>query len=226
MQLKLALQGKLSDVMEKHYSEGAKAVTLGITAATNGLKTSLREQVRSAGMSSRMANTWRGVVYPKGKPSISAAGQVYSNAEKIMQGFEYASIIRGKNGLWLAIPTDAIPKKARGKRMTPGLYEQMKGVRLQFVYRRNACSLLFPCAPLYLPGSPCRTFRRNTAPLSHKHLSPLPPCAHLFPPATFPAPSASLRLPPPCACPAPYPRLPKIGEKAEKILAFFCRYAK
>ncbi len=28
MQLKLALQGKLSDVMEKHYSEGAKAVTL------------------------------------------------------------------------------------------------------------------------------------------------------------------------------------------------------
>lgn len=59
-----------------------------------------------------------------------------------MQGFEYASIIRGKNGLWLAIPTDAIPKKARGKRMTPGLYEQMKGVRLQFVYRRNACSLL------------------------------------------------------------------------------------
>lgn len=71
MQLKLALQGKLSDVMEKHYSEGAKAVTLGITAATNGLKTSLREQVRSAGMSSRMANTWRGVVYPKGKPSIT-----------------------------------------------------------------------------------------------------------------------------------------------------------
>ena len=54
MQLKLALQGKLSDVMEKHYSEGAKAVTLGISAATNGLKTSLREQVRSAGMSSRM----------------------------------------------------------------------------------------------------------------------------------------------------------------------------
>lgn len=137
MQLKLALQGKLSDVMEKHYTDGAKAVTLGITAATNGLKSSMREQVRSAGMSSRMANTWRGVVYPKGKKSISAAGQVYSNAEKIMLGFEYGSLIRGKNGLWLAIP-----KKARGKRMTPGLYEQIKGVRLQFVYRRNACSLL------------------------------------------------------------------------------------
>ena len=142
MQLKLALQGKLSDVMEQHYKDGARAVTLGISAATNGLKSSLREQVRSAGMSSRMANTWRGVVYPKGKQSISAAGQVYSNAEKIMLGFEEASYIRGKAGLWLAIPTEAIPKRARGKRMTPALYEQMKGVRLQFVYRRNNCSLL------------------------------------------------------------------------------------
>lgn len=142
MQLKLALQGKLSDLMEKHYKDGAKAVTLGISAATNGLKSSLREQVRSAGMSSRMANTWRGIVYPKGKYSIKAAGEVYSNAEKIMLGFEYETIIHGKNGLWLAIPTDAIPKKARGKRITPALYEQMKGIRLQFVYRRHTYSLL------------------------------------------------------------------------------------
>lgn len=142
MQIKLALQGKLSDVMEKHYTDAAKAVTLGITAATNGLKSSLRSQVLSAGMSSRMANTWRGIVYPKGKHSIKAAGEVYSNAEKIMLGFEYETIIRGKDGVWLAIPTDAIPKRARGKHITPALYEQMKGVRLQFVYRRNACSLL------------------------------------------------------------------------------------
>ena len=142
MQLKLALQGKLSDVMEKHYADGAKAITLGISAATNGLKSSLREQVRAAGMSSRMANTWRSVVYPKGKNSIRAAGSVYSNAEKIMLRFEYASVIRSHDGLWLAIPTEAIPKKARGQRMTPGLYERMKGVRLQFVYRRHNCSLL------------------------------------------------------------------------------------
>ena len=142
MQLKLALEGRLSEIMEKHYLEATRAVTAGITIATNGLKTALRTQVKSAGMSSRIANTWRGVVYPKGKQSISAAGQVYSNAEKIMLGFEEASIIRSKNGLWLAIPTDNIPKRVRGKRMTPTLYEQTKGVRLQFVYRRNNCSLL------------------------------------------------------------------------------------
>lgn len=66
MQLKLALQGKLSDAMEKHYSEGAKAVTLGISAATNGLKTSLREQVRSAGMSS----LWQLTVWPVEKKTL------------------------------------------------------------------------------------------------------------------------------------------------------------
>lgn len=142
MQLTLTLKGKLQDYMDTEYKLCVEAVTTGIRQATNGLKSSLRGQVRSSGMSSRLANSWRGVVYPKGKKSISAAGLVYSNAEKIMLGFEYGSLIRGKNGLWLAIPTDAIPKRARGKRMTPSLYEQMKGVRLQFVYRRNACSLL------------------------------------------------------------------------------------
>ena len=39
-------------------------------------------------------------------------------------------------------PTPAIGKKARGKRVTPALYEKMKGVRLRFVYRANGVSLL------------------------------------------------------------------------------------
>lgn len=59
-----------------------------------------------------------------------------------MVGFEYQTIIRGKNGFWLAIPTEAIPKRIRNKRMTPALYEQAKGVRLRFVYRQNGVSLL------------------------------------------------------------------------------------
>lgn len=142
MQLKLAIQGKLSDTLERHYKNGAQAVTVGIRTATDGLKNSMRRQVKSAGLSSRLANTWRGVVYPKGKSSIRAAGEVYSNAEKIMAGFEYQTTIRGKNGTWLAIPTPAIPKKAMGKKITPALYERMKGVKLQFVYRSRSCSLL------------------------------------------------------------------------------------
>ena len=142
MQLKLAIQGKLSDVLERHYKNGSKAVTLGIRTATDGLKASMRGQVKAAGLSNRLANTWRGVVYPKGKQSIKAAGEVYSNAEKIMASFEYQTTIRSATGTWLAIPTPAIPKRAMGKKITPALYERMKGVKLQFVYRSRACSLL------------------------------------------------------------------------------------
>ncbi len=142
MQLKLAIQGKLSEVLETHYQNGAKAVTSGITSATNGLKTSMRNQVKSAGLSTRLANTWRGDVYPKSKSSISAAGQVYSNAQKIMQGFEYQTTISGKNSNWLAIPTDAIAKKIRGVKTTPALYEQAKNCKLTFVYRTSGVSLL------------------------------------------------------------------------------------
>lgn len=48
----------------------------------------------------------------------------------------------GKNGLWLAIPTEAVKKKVYGKRMTPVLYEKLKGVKLCFIYRAHGSSLL------------------------------------------------------------------------------------
>lgn len=142
MRLKAALHGNLAEILEKHYVDGAKAVTLGIRSATDGLKQAMRSQVQSSGLSSRLANTWRGDVYPKSKNSVSAAGVVYTKAPKIMEGFEFETIIRGKNGFWLAIPTEAIRKKVYGKRMTPALYEQSKGVRLLFIYRPHGVSFL------------------------------------------------------------------------------------
>ena len=142
MRLEAALDGNLEKYLENEYRNGAKAVTNGIKQATNGLKNSMRSQIKSAGLSNRLANTWRGDVYPKSKASINAAGQVYTKAPHIMEGFEYGSFIRSQNGFWLAVPTDAIPKRAKGKRITPALYEQIKGIRLKFVYRRTGVSLL------------------------------------------------------------------------------------
>lgn len=142
MHLDVILQGKLSDFLETEYKKGANAVTKGITNATDGLKNAMRSQVKSSGLSNRLANTWRGNIYPKGKKSISAAGVVYSKAPKIMVGFEYQTIIRGKNGFWLAIPTEAIPKRALGKKMTPAVYEKARGIKLRFVYRSHGASLL------------------------------------------------------------------------------------
>ncbi len=142
MRLKAAVEGSLVEYMEREYQNCARAVTKGVSLAANGLKTAMRIQVKSAGLGSRLANTWRGDIYPKAKNSISAAGVVYTKAQKIMEGFEYQTVIRGKNGLWLVIPTAAISKRIRNKRMTPALYERSKGVRLRFVYRKNGASLL------------------------------------------------------------------------------------
>ncbi len=142
MRLDVVLQGKLSEYLESEYKKGADAVTKGITNATDGLKNAMRLQVKSSGLSNRLANTWRGNVYPKGKKSIFAAGVVYSKAPKIMAGFEYQTVIHGKDGFWLAIPTPAIPKKIGGKKTIPALYEKIKGIRLRYVYRPNQASLL------------------------------------------------------------------------------------
>lgn len=142
MRLKASLEGKLDEILEKEYQSAAKAVTAGIKTATNGLKMSLRTQVKASKLGTRLANTWRGDVYPKAKNSISAAGVVYTKAEKILEGFEVSSVIRSQNGFWLAIPTTAIPKRTHNKRMTPVLYEQAKGVRLRFIYRSIGVSLL------------------------------------------------------------------------------------
>lgn len=142
MRLKAAMEGSLVEYMEREYQNCARAVTKGVSLAANGLKTAMRTQVKSAGLGSRLANTWRGDIYPKAKNSISAAGVVYTKAQKIMEGFEYQTVVRGKNGLWLAIPTAAISKRIRNKRMTPALYERSKGVRLRLVYRKNGASLL------------------------------------------------------------------------------------
>ncbi len=142
MCLKAAVEGSLVEYMEREYQNCARAVTKGVSLAANGVKIAMRTQVKSAGLGSRLANTWRGDVYPKAKNSVSAAGVVYTKAQKIMEGFEYQTVVRGKDGLWLAIPTAAISKRIRNKRMTPALYEKSKGVRLRFVYRKNGASLL------------------------------------------------------------------------------------
>lgn len=142
MRLKAALHGDLQVYMEKEYQSAAEAVTKGIRQATDGLKFSMRRQVKNAGLGSRLSNTWRGETYPKSKKSISAAGNVYSKAPQIMSGFEYQTVIHGKTGFWLAVPTDAIQKRICGKRITPALYEQSKNIQLSFVYRPYGPSFL------------------------------------------------------------------------------------
>jgi hypothetical protein len=143
MRITAAIQGSLTEYMAAEVRAAEKAVTAGVKQATDGLKLSMRRQVTSAGLGQRLANTWRGKVYPQGQVSLKAAGLVYTNAPEIMTGLEVATVIRGKDGLWLAIPTPNAPKRGvGGKRITPSNFPEQTLGRLRFVYRPSGVSLL------------------------------------------------------------------------------------
>ena len=79
---------------------------------------------------------------PKGKPSLNAAALVWSKAPVIHGAHNTGPLIRSRNGFWLAIPTPAAGKSARGGRISPGEWERRTGLRLRFIYRRQGPSLL------------------------------------------------------------------------------------
>ena len=141
----MKLRAEIADIarlMADEVKAGEKAVHFGIRDAGIALKDAWRGQVTGAGLGQRLANTWRAEVYPKGKLSIKAAGLVYSRAPVIVGAHDQGATIRSKDGFWLAIPLPAAGKGPRGKRMTPGLWEKLRGQRLRFIYRRGQPSLL------------------------------------------------------------------------------------
>lgn len=133
------LKGAVTDV--------ERAVTSAMDDVTVGLKAELREQVTRSGLGARLANTWRGKRYPVSGLSADAAAFVWSKAPFIIDAFERGVTIRSQRGFWLAIPTPAagatgLDPSGTRKRVTPGGWERRTGMRLRFVYRRGAPSLL------------------------------------------------------------------------------------
>jgi hypothetical protein len=141
--LQAALQGDLEDLLKAELRDAERAVTAGIREATDGLKTELRRQITGAGLGTRLANTWRSEVYPKGQPSIGAAGYVWSKAPGLVRLYAEGALIRSKRGLFLAIPTPAAGRFGDGRqKITPGAWERIHGLPLRFIYRRGPASLL------------------------------------------------------------------------------------
>jgi hypothetical protein len=143
VRLLAAIQGDLNAFLTVELRNAERAVTAGVRAATDGLKTELRRQITGAGLGNRLANTWRGEVYPKTGQSIGAAGYVWSKAPGIVRLYAEGAVIRSKKGLFLAIPIPAAGRYADARqKITPGSWERIHGQRLRFVYRRGAPSLL------------------------------------------------------------------------------------
>jgi hypothetical protein len=116
--------GGLRDLLDEVEGDIADAATLAMRATQPEARQELRDQVISAGLGARLANTWRGEVYPKSAKSVNPAGYIWSRAPDIIDAFaKGATIVPHAGRRYLAIPTDAVPRAGgrRGstRRMTP-----------------------------------------------------------------------------------------------------------
>jgi hypothetical protein len=98
------IEGQIAQDMTGIMKEEARDLTLVY-----------RRQVTGAGMSTRLANTWRSQVYPKGGRALNPAGYIWSNAPLIIDSFTRGAVIRPVRGAkWLWIPTKNVPRARRG----------------------------------------------------------------------------------------------------------------
>ena len=128
--------------MEAEERAGRKAMREGLNAAAKGLQADWRRQVEAGGLGSRLARTIRAQTFPR-QPSSNAAALVWTRAPVLLNAFDRGAVIRSTDGFFLAIPTEAAGQRGLGRqRITPGGWEQRTGIRLRFVYRQGAPSLL------------------------------------------------------------------------------------
>lgn len=118
--------------------EIAGFVTAAIGEDAETLKADWRAQIEAARLGPRLAKTVRSQVYPKGQPSIDAAALIWTKAPKIIDAYARGATIRPVNGArYLWIPTDDVPKKRQGNRLTPQEVEQRFGRDLVIIGAGN-----------------------------------------------------------------------------------------
>lgn len=142
MRIVTTISGDLSAQMADEAKVGERVVSGVVTRFAGMVQSDWRNQVRGAGLGGRLANAIRNEVYPASRPSLNAAALVFSRAPEILSAFERGAVIRSADGFWLAIPLPVAGRGPRGRKMTPGEWEQRTGRALRFVYRRGRTALL------------------------------------------------------------------------------------
>lgn len=141
MKLAVTIVGSVKADLQAEMRGIEKAVAAGVKEAGDGLKGSLRKQVVTAGLGSRLARAWRSRSYPN--KGHDAASLVWTKAPQIIRTFDEGTVIQSKSGFWLAIPTPAAPKRGvGGKRISPSNFPEHRFGPLRFVYRARGPSLL------------------------------------------------------------------------------------
>jgi hypothetical protein len=171
IQLSVKIDGRLDELMLNEVRAGERAVTSAMRDAGATLKGIWRADIAGSGLGTRLANTVRSQVYPQAQPSLDAAALVFTKAPKIIGAHERGALIRSVDGFWLAIPTKAAGRGARGGRITPAEWEARTGRRLRFVFRSGLSGLLVDDGTVRSGNAPAfgqrakRGFRNRTVPI-------------------------------------------------------------
>jgi Family of unknown function (DUF6441) len=94
-----------------------QATTAGMAEGGEGLLDELRDLTFKAGLGTRLPNTWKLELYPRGRTSLEPAAFVYSKAPKIISFFTVDRVITPL-GAAFAIPVSPVIKRG-GKPMSP-----------------------------------------------------------------------------------------------------------
>ena len=140
LRVSLALQGNLQKFTKDVQSKLAFATRSAVETYAKRLQLALRDDTRQGGLGDRVANAWRLTVYPN---SGAPAALVYSKAPLIVTAFSQDTTITPHDGhLWLAIPTDNVPRFGNRK-LTPEQVQNKFNQDLIFIPARPGTSLAF-----------------------------------------------------------------------------------
>jgi hypothetical protein len=130
----------------------ARGMRAGMTAATNEVKATLRQQIQGGGLRGgrALATAWQSRVYPAAQNgTFRPAGLVYSKAPDIHSWLDRSTPVVARNRKWLAIPTSINQVTGRGGglgvRVTP--QQMTPGAGAFFIRRKNGPGLLW-CLPV------------------------------------------------------------------------------
>ena len=118
----------IRDAIQREEKILAKAITGGMSDATQELKDGWRAQVRFARLGDRLANTIRATTYPERKDSLHPTAYAWTKAPAILSFYANGGDIVPINGhKYLAIPTKAVPRGRRRRRQTVAEVEAQLG---------------------------------------------------------------------------------------------------
>ena len=117
MRVTLTLGGNAATSLRQEADTLIAAAAEGVADATTALEQTLRRQVVGAGLGQRLAGTWRSQVFPP--TATKAAGEVWTVAPLIIEGFDKGATIIARNGSrgWRSRPPTC--RRAPGARRPP-----------------------------------------------------------------------------------------------------------